>query len=126
VVPQTPYLRDFSAFRVRICRKLRHLMVPRLLLSAQDSNLASTHTFYRLLLSLKGSAKSEQFPQQKKGPKSKKTKPQNQWKSLFPHISAVFCCINSAVAIFPYTYGHLPYGYLKLLGYIISSCGSLV
>ena len=43
---------------------------------------------------------AKQPPQQKKGSKSQKIKPQNMWKGLFPRISAVFHCINFGVAMF--------------------------
>ena len=44
--------------------------------------------------------RTKQPPQQKKGSKGEKIKPQNPWKGLFPRISAVFHCINFGVAMF--------------------------
>ncbi len=44
--------------------------------------------------------KSEVASETEKGSKSKKIKPQNPWKGLFPRISAVFHCINFGVAMF--------------------------
>ena len=59
--------------------------------------------------------KSEVASETEKGSKSKKIKPQNPWKGLFPRISAVFHCINFGVAMFPYTCGHFPDKCLKFL-----------
>lgn len=44
--------------------------------------------------------RTKQPPQQKKVSKSKKIKPPNPRKGLFPRISAVFHCINFGVAMF--------------------------
>lgn len=52
--------------------------------------------------------KTEHFPQQEKWSKSKKIKPQNPWKGLFPRISAVFHCINFVVAMFACICGYFP------------------
>ena len=101
-MPKTACLRALWAFRVCICRKLRHLMVPKLSLPAQCSTPALFKPFNDCLLSLKGGAnlEDETAPQQKKGPKSQKIKPPNPWKALFPRIFAIFHCINFGVAMF--------------------------
>ncbi len=57
----------------------------------------------------------EQSLQSEKDSKTKKIKPQNPWKGLFPRISAVFHCINFGVAMFLYACGYFPDKCLKIL-----------
>ena len=85
-----------AAFRVCICRGRRHLIMPRLSLLAEGSAPVPFKPFNDCLLSLKGGAnfKGKVTPAIEK---SKKIKPQNPWKGLFPRILAVFHCINSTM-----------------------------
>jgi len=52
--------------------------------------------------------KTELLPQQKKGSKSEKIKPQNPRNALFSGFSAVSHCINFVVAMFSWLCGHFP------------------